>query len=122
MDAECNANCNAQAEFQASCTPAQVTVRTNQNFDMTARLAQTLQANVPELLHAEVALGKRLVGSSRVIVSVGAALPRIIGDAGAEAVACVAAASSASMKASMRIDVSIQASASVTGRVGASGG
>jgi hypothetical protein len=122
VDAECNANCSAEADFQASCSPAQVYVRTNQNFQMVARLAQTLQANLPELLHAEVALGKRLVGSARVVVSVGAALPKIIGEAGAEAVACVAAASSASVKASMRIDVSIHASASVTGRVGALSG
>lgn len=122
VDAECNASCNAEAEFQGICTPGQVNVRTGQNFDMAVRLAQTLQANLPELLHAEYALGKRLVGNARVVVSVGSALPGIIGDAGAEAVACVAAASSATVKASMRIDVSIQASASVTGRVGASSG
>ena len=42
--------------------------------------------------------------------------------AGAEGVACMAAASSASVQASARINVSIQASASVSGRVGASGG
>jgi hypothetical protein len=104
----------------ASCTPAQVFVRTNQNFPVPVRLAQTLQANLPELLHAEVALGKRLLGSARVIGNVGAALPKIIGDAGAEAVACVLAASTATANASVRINVSIQASASVTGRVGAS--
>jgi hypothetical protein len=36
--------------------------------------------------------------------------------------ACIAAASSASVQASMRVNVSIQASASVTGKVGASSG
>ncbi len=121
-DAECNASCNAQAEFQASCTPAQVLVRSGQNAELAARLVRTLQANLPELIHAEVALGKRLTGSARVIVSVGSQLPNVIGNAGAEAMACVAAASSATATASMRIDVSIQASASVTGRVGASSG
>jgi hypothetical protein len=121
-DAECNASCNAQAEFQASCTPPQVQVRSGQNAELAVRLAQTLQANLPQLIHAELALGKRLVGSARVVVSVGSQLPKVVGDAGAEAMACVAAASSATVTASMRIDVSIQASASVTGRVGASSG
>jgi hypothetical protein len=121
-DAECNASCNAQVEFQASCTPAQVQVRSGQNAELAVRLAQTLQANLPQLIHAELALGKRLTGSARVVVSVGSQLPNVVGNAGAEAMACVAAASSATVTASMRIDVSIQASASVTGRVGASSG
>jgi hypothetical protein len=83
-------------------------------------LALTLQANLPQLLHAELALGRRLAGSVRVVMSVGSALPRVVGNAGAEALACIAAASSASVQASARIDVTVQASASVTGRVGAS--
>jgi hypothetical protein len=57
-----------------------------------------------------------------VVVDVGAQLPKIVGDAGAQAIACIAAASSASVRASARINVSIQASASVSGRVGASSG
>jgi hypothetical protein len=121
-DAECNASCTAHAEFNASCTPAQVTVQGLQNADMALRLAATLRANLPLLLHAELALGRRLTGSVRTVVEVGAQLPRVVGDAGAEGLACIAAASSASAQASMRINVSVQASASVTGRVGASSG
>jgi hypothetical protein len=99
-----------------------VYVRANQNFDATLRLAQTLQANLPELIHAELALGRRLAGSGRVLANVGSQLPNVMGDAGAQALACVAAASGGVATASMRIDVSIQASASVTGRVGAGAG
>jgi hypothetical protein len=121
-DAECNASCNAQAEFQAACSPPQVTVRSGQNAELAVRLVQTLQANLPQLIHAELALGKRLAGNAQVIVSVGSQLPRIVGNAGAEAMACLAAASSAAATASMRIDISIRASASVTGRVGATSG
>ena len=84
-----------------------------------ARLAATLQANLPLLLHAELALGKRLVQTSEVMVRVGADIPKIIGNAGAQALACVAAAADASVTASVRIKVSVQASASVSGRVGA---
>ena len=82
-DAECNASCNAQAEFQASCTRPQVAVRAGQNVELAVRLMQTLQANLPELIHAEFALGKRLGGSARVIVSVGSQLPNVVGNAGA---------------------------------------
>ena len=117
VDAECNASCDARAQFQATCTPASVRVAASQNAELALRLAQTLQVNLPQLLHAELALGKRLTGSARVIVSVGSQLPRIVGQAGAQALACIAAASNASVTASMRIDVSIRASASVSGRV-----
>lgn len=118
-DAECNASCSAQADIRGYCTPPQVYVNANQNFEATMRLAQTLQANLPELIHAELALGRRLTGNARAVVNVGSQLPNVIGEAGAEAIACIAAASSASASASVRIDVSIQASASVTGKVGA---
>jgi hypothetical protein len=121
-DAECNASCNAHAEFNASCTPAQVNVQGIQNADLALRLAATLRANLPLLLHAEIALGKRLAGSVRTVVDVGAQLPRVVGDAGAEGLACIAAGSNASVQASARINVSIQASASVSGKVGASSG
>lgn len=121
-DAECNASCRAQADFRGYCTAPQVYARASQNFDATVRLAQTLQANLPELIHAELALGRRLAGSGRVLINVGSQLPNVLVDAGGQALACVAAASSGVATASMRIDASIQASASVTGRVGASGG
>jgi hypothetical protein len=121
-DAECNASCNAHASFQASCTPATVNVQASQNVEMAARLVATLQANLPLLLHAEIALGRRLVNDVRAVVQVGGQLPRVIGEAGAQAMACIAAASSASVQASMRINVSIEASASVSGRVGAHSG
>jgi len=119
VDAECNASCNARADFQASCTPALVSVTASQNADMALRLARTLQINLPQLIHAELALGKRLTQSARVVISVGSNLPQVVGQAGAQALACVAAASNASVNASLRIDVSLQASASVTGRVAA---
>ena len=119
VDAECQASCDARAEFRGSCTPAQVAVQGGQNAAEVMRLAATLQQNLPLLLHAEFVLGKRLIGSADTVVRVGAALPNIIGDAGAEAIACTAAAANASVAASARIKVSVQASASVTGRVGA---
>jgi hypothetical protein len=96
-----------------------VNVAVSQNTEMAMRLMATLRANLPALLHAEIALGKRVLQDARVVVEVGAQLPKVIGEAGAQAMACVAAASSASVRASARINVSVQASASVSGRVGA---
>jgi hypothetical protein len=119
-DAECNASCRAHANVQASCTPAMVSAQAQGGVEA-ARLAATLQANLPLLIHAEVALGKRLLGDLEVVGQVGAQLPRIVGNAGARALACVAAAANASASASMRVKVSVQASASVSGRVGAGG-
>jgi len=120
-DAECDASCRAHADINASCTPAVVTVQVSQNAAVAARLAATMMANLPQLLHAELALGKRLIGDAEVVVRVGAALPKIVGDAGAHALACIAASADVSARASVSIKVSVQASASVSGRVGASG-
>jgi hypothetical protein len=104
----------------ASCSPAVVNVQVSQNAVMAARLAATLQANLPKLLHAEIALGKRLTGDVQVVGQVGAQLPKIVGDAGAHALACIAASADVTARASVSIHVSVQASANVSGRVGAS--
>ena len=119
-DAECNASCHAKAQLEAECTPAQVNVQTSANAEMAMRLVATLRAHLPYLLKAQIGLGQRVIADAKVVVQVGAELPKIIGDAGAQAMACIAAASSASVRASARINVSVKASASVSGKVGAS--
>jgi hypothetical protein len=121
-DAECDASCRAHANINATCTPAAVALSTGGNTDMALRLATTMRANLPLLIHAETALGRRLAADAQVLGQVGAQLPRIVGDAGARAVACIGAAADVTARASMSIRVSVQASASVTGKVGASGG
>jgi hypothetical protein len=120
-DAECNASCRAHANIHASCTPAIVNVQVSQNAAMAARLAATMQANLPALLHAELALGRRVLVDAQVVGQVGAELPKIVGNAGTRALACIAASTSATARASVSIRVSVQASASVSGKVGASG-
>jgi len=116
---ECQGSCSARASLRAQCTPGQVNVMVNSNAEMAMRLAATLRANMPYLIQAQVGLGKRVLGDVKVVVDIGGRLPKIIGKAGAQAVACVAAAANASVQASVRINVSIQASASVSGKVGA---
>ncbi|MBW2524063.1 MAG: hypothetical protein JRI23_07805 [Deltaproteobacteria bacterium] len=119
IDNECNASCQAHANAQASCSPAQVTVQATQNAQLAGRLVQSLQANLPQLIHAQITLGQRLMEDARIVAQVGAELPKIVGDAGAQAAACIAAAAEASATASVRIQVSVRASASVSGRAGA---
>ncbi len=119
--ADCQGNCQARADLRAQCTPGQVSVQVNQQTEMAMRLSATLQANLPFLLQAEFALGKRVLGDVQVVVQSGGRLPKIVGNAGAQAVACIAAAANASVEASARINVSVKASASVSGRVGAGG-
>ena len=119
IDNECSASCRAHANAQASCSPARVTVQATQNAQAASRLVQTLQANLPQLIHAQITLGQRLMEDARVVAQVGAELPKLVGEAGAQAAACIAAAADASATASVRIQVSVRASASVSGRAGA---
>ncbi|MEO7330186.1 MAG: hypothetical protein ABI193_16545 [Minicystis sp.] len=118
-DAECDASCKAHASFTASCSPAMVNVQVSPGAQMGARLAATLQQNLPALLHAEIALGKRVLADAEVLGQVGAQLPRIIGQASAHAASCVAAGANATVRATASIRVTVRASASVSGRVGA---
>lgn len=120
-DAECNASCKAHAEFTASCTPAMVTVRANQTNEMALRLVASLQANLPLLLHAQIALGKRVLADADTMVQVGRNMPNIVAKAGIHAVSCVASAGTMTVNASASIKVSVQASAGVTTRAGAGG-
>ncbi|HSN99877.1 MAG TPA: hypothetical protein VLS89_16385, partial [Candidatus Nanopelagicales bacterium] len=104
------------------CTPALVNVRGVPNNEMSLRLLTTLQANLPALLYAEIGLGRRLIQDAQVVVQVGAQLPRVVGQAGAHALACAGAAADVAASASVRLNVSVRASASISGRVGATGG
>jgi hypothetical protein len=52
------------------------------------------------------------------VVRIGQQLPRVVGQAGARALACIAAATDASVSASISVKVTVQASAGVSGRVG----
>jgi hypothetical protein len=121
-DAQCRASCQAHADVNASCTPALVTVQASGNMAMAGRLLQSLQVNLPALVHAELALGRRLVADAKVVAQVGSELPRLVGNAGAQALACIAAAADVAASASVRIEVSVRASASVSARAGAAGG
>jgi hypothetical protein len=118
-DAECNASCTAHANLSAQCTPAQVQVFGQPSVEMANRLFATLHTNLPNLMYAQIALGQRVMQDAQVVMQVGANLPKVVGDAGIEGLACIAASADAAARASASINVSVQASASVSGKVGA---
>ncbi|HZF50859.1 MAG TPA: hypothetical protein VE093_19500 [Polyangiaceae bacterium] len=120
-DAQCDASCKAHASFRASCTPGMVNVQANANAEMATRLVNTLQKNMPLLLHAQIGLGQRVLGEAEMLARVGADLPSALGQAGAHAIACVGAGANASANATASLRVTVNVSASVSGRVGAGG-
>jgi hypothetical protein len=121
-DPECNASCRVHASVSATCTPPIVLVTPSSTNPMSIRLATTLQANLPGLVHADLALGRRLANDAQILGQIGANLPRMIGQSGALAVGCVGAASNQAQAASWQMQVSLRASALITGRVGATSG
>lgn len=117
-DAECLASCRASANVRAQCTPATVEVRANQGSPVAMALVATLQANLPQLIHAQFALGQRIGGDVDAMVGIGQRLPNLVGQAGARALGCIAAAADMSVSASISVQVTVRASAGVSGRVG----
>jgi hypothetical protein len=86
-----------------------------------ARLVATLSANLPALLTAQIGYGKRLVADMQALADASGDLAHVIGDVGAHATACVGAATAELFEAQASIRVTVQVSASVSGRVGAAG-
>jgi hypothetical protein len=121
-DARCDGNCHAHANLTAQCTEPRVTVTSAVNAGEMPRLVATLQANLPALIKAEVAYGRRIAGDVQVLVQSGSELPGAFGQLTAHAGACIAAAASASVRAQASLRVSVQASASISAKAGAQGG
>jgi hypothetical protein len=121
-DVKCQASCKAHAELTAQCTEPRVELQASANTAEMARLVATLRVNLPILVRAELAYGKRIAGQIQTLVQIGGELPGIIGQAGLHAAACVGASANAVLNAQVSLSVSVQASASVSGKAGAHGG
>ncbi len=121
-DAHCAGSCKAHAELTARCTEARVAVHATVNTGEMGKLIATLQANLPVLVTAEIAYGRRIAGDVQVLVQSGSELPSALGQLTAHAGACIAAAANATISAQASLRVSVQASASISAKAGASGG
>jgi hypothetical protein len=119
VDAKCEASCKAEADFRAQCTAAKVEVTSNVNAGQMPQLIATLSKNLPILVRAQIAYGKRLAGSIQTLVEVGADMPKAVGDATTKGVACMGAAANATVQAQASISVSVKASASVSAKANA---
>jgi hypothetical protein len=120
--ADCSASCEASADFRASCRPAKVAIKQEGNVEAATKLAATLKANLPALLQAQIRLGKQLAGDLQVVIKTGNKLRGELQGAGSKAIACVSAAVQGLASASVKINVSVKASASVSGKAGAHAG
>jgi hypothetical protein len=121
-EAKCNGSCKAHADLEAQCTEPKVTVHASAGGAELHKLVATLEANLPVLVRAEFAYGKRIAGDIEALVHIGGELPNMMAKAGAHAAACIGASASAVVHAQASISVSVQASASVSGKAGAHGG
>ena len=118
-DARCNASCKAHADLTARCSPARVNVQSTMSAGDLSKLLATLERNLPKLLEAEIAYGKRIAGDVDVLARTGSELPHAFGHLSARAGACVAAAANATFAAQASLRVSVQASASISAKAGA---
>ncbi len=121
VDADCEAGCNAQAQFKAECSPPQINVVIGGKASV--NLKSTLSANLPALFIAGIEQGKDVVLAAGDVAD--KAVPAAEAALGVAACffkygADLASNFGASISASASVSVSIQASASVSAKAGAS--
>jgi hypothetical protein len=121
-DLECAASCKAHGDIYGTCSPALIVVTPSNPNPLSFRLAGTLQANLPALIHGQFALARRLVVTGQALNQIGQNLNMQVNQAGAVAQGCVADGTNQVQTASWLLQISERAASQVSGRVGANGG
>ncbi|HVY48902.1 MAG TPA: hypothetical protein VHB21_23595 [Minicystis sp.] len=121
-DPQCAATCRVHGDAYATCTPALVIATPSNPNPLSFRLASTLQANLPNLVHGEVGLARRLLADGQTLSQLGMTLPAEMSQAGAVAQGCVADGGSEVQSAGWLLQIVVRAGGQVTGRVGATSG
>jgi hypothetical protein len=121
-DLECAASCRAHGEIYGTCSPALVVVTPSNPNPLSFRLAGTLQANLPNLIHGQFALARRLFATGQALNQIGMNLNAQVNQAGAVSQGCVADGTNEIQTASWLLQISERAAQQVSGRVGASSG
>jgi len=124
VSAECKANCDAEVNGKAECTPATVFVKVEGAADVDAamKLKAALTKNLPALLKISMGMKGKLegvVGSVKAAVEGAKAAVEGGGAAALKVAGCFAASLEAQAKASVSINVSVKASASASGSASA---
>lgn len=111
---ECQSLCQAQAALYAECTLPAVSVAISSQTADALALASTLERNLPPLLYAEFALGKRLAGHAGALAALATRLPQDVSSAGPRGVACVALSAALVGKAVVRFNEALNESQKAT--------
>jgi hypothetical protein len=114
---ECAVLCSAQAALYAQCTLPAVSVAVSSDAQNVVKLARSLEDNLPSLLYAELALGKRLANHAEQIVVISSRLPGDLKNAGPRGVACAALAATTTGKAVARLKAVVDQSAATIARL-----
>jgi hypothetical protein len=114
---ECAVLCSAQAALYAQCTLPAVSVAASSELEDVVKLARSLEENLPSLLYAEIALGKRLANHAEQIVFISSRLPGDLKGAGPRGVACAALAATTTGKAVARLKAVVDQSAAAIAKL-----
>ncbi len=123
IDADCEAGCNAQAQFNATCSPPTIDIEVTGMAS--AKLASTLKTNLPAIVLAAVDEGKDVLDAAGDVLSKGGAAF----GAAFNTTACalqygltVAGNTQITLTASAHVTTAVDASGKVAASAGVSGG
>jgi hypothetical protein len=120
LDAQCKSGCQARVQTDAQCTPPKLTVKvigtSNARLDA---LVPVLEARLPVLVQIGFQRGKELTDAAGALASSAKGVASGAGSLSVKAGACAVAAAQAALAASVQIQVSVKASAQVSGTAGA---
>jgi hypothetical protein len=95
--------CNAQGALYARCSLPSLSFAASKDTENVFRLGKSLESNLPALLYADLALGRRLVDHVSKVVAVSVKLATDLKDVGPHGLACVALATNVVKKSSERL-------------------
>jgi hypothetical protein len=107
---DCAALCAMQGALYAACTLPAVSVAASSDLPEIVRMARTLEENLPTLLYAEIALGRRLAEQAQALAAVATRLPADVAHAGPRGIACATLAAGTVGKAASRLTAVVGAS------------
>ena len=95
--------CTAQGTVYSRCSLPAVSFALSKHTEQALKLGKSLESNLPALLYADLALGRRLVDHVSKVVAVSVKLGAELKDVGPHGLACVALATTAVTKSSERL-------------------
>ncbi len=117
QDPQCNLLCRIHANVHAACDQTQVRVRPARDQAVPPELMSTLAANLTSLVHAQIAIGKRIAPYALALNQQATVLTGMLGDAGSDAADCVRASTDAAKEAARRFRTSERAASDLLARV-----